>query len=126
MAFALNHAQIYDLRRVIYVLPFTSIIEQNAAVFRIALGDLGMEAVLEHHSNYDWDPTHESQDDETNQLQDKLRLATENWDIPIVVTTNVQFFESLFASQKSQARKLHNIAKSVIVFDEVQLLPRDY
>lgn len=126
MAFALNHAHIHELQRVIYVLPFTSIIEQNAAVFRQALGDLGAENVLEHHSNFDWKEMHQAQDDETNRLQEKLRLATENWDIPIVVTTNVQFFESLFASQKSRARKLHNIAKSVIVFDEVQLLPLEY
>lgn len=126
MAFALNHAAWHNLKRVIYVLPFTSIIEQNADVFRQALGDLDAENVLEHHSNYDWEKNRIAGDDETNQLQAKLRLAAENWDIPIVVTTNVQFFESLFASQKSRARKLHNIANSVIVFDEVQLLPRDY
>lgn len=126
MAFALNHARAQDLRRVIYVLPFTSIIEQNAAVFRRALGDLGWQNVLEHHSNFDWKDTHQAQDDETNGLHEKLKLATENWDIPVVVTTNVQFFESLFANRKSQARRLHNIAKSVIVFDEVQLLPLEY
>lgn len=126
MAFALNHARAHGLRRVIYVLPFTSIIEQNAAVFRRALGDLGAENVLEHHSNFDWKDAHQAQDDETNRLHEKLKLATENWDIPIVVTTNVQFFESLFASRKSQARRLHNIARSVIIFDEVQLLPLEY
>ncbi len=123
MAFALNHAQNHGLRRIIYVLPFTSIIEQNAEVFRLALGDLGAENVLEHHSNYDWGYALCDQDDETNSSQRKLKLAAENWDIPIVVTTNVQFFESLFANKKSRTRKLHNIAKSVIVFDEVQLLP---
>ncbi|GAB4575786.1 MAG: hypothetical protein Kow0077_28990 [Anaerolineae bacterium] len=126
MAFALNHAVRHNMKRVIYVLPFTSIIEQNADVFRQALGVLGAENVLEHHSNYDWEKNRTAGDDETNQIQAKLRLAAENWDIPIVVTTNVQFFESLFASQKSRARKIHNIANSVIVFDEVQLLPRDY
>jgi len=117
MAFALNHARTHGLERIIYVIPFTSIIEQNAAVFREALGELGTENILEHHSNYDWEAGRQTSDDETLQVQAKLRLASENWDIPIVVTTNVQFFESLFASKKSQARKLHNIAKSVIIFD---------
>jgi CRISPR-associated endonuclease/helicase Cas3 len=126
MAFALDHARTHGLERVIYVIPFTSIIEQNAAVFRDALGALGKENVLEHHSNYDWEVKNRVADDETNQVTAKLKLAAENWDIPIVVTTNVQFFESLFASKKSQARKLHNIAKSVLVFDEAQMLPRHY
>jgi CRISPR-associated endonuclease/helicase Cas3 len=126
MAFALNHAHTHDLERVIYIIPFTSIIEQNAAVFREALGELGAENILEHHSNYAWEATGQLADDETNQVKAKLKLAAENWDIPIVVTTNVQFFESLFASQKSQARKVHNIAKSVLVFDEAQMLPRQY
>lgn len=126
MAFALDHARVHGLERIIYIIPFTSIIEQNAAVFREALGDLGAENVLEHHSNYDWEAKNRASDDETNQAAAKLKLAAENWDIPIVVTTNVQFFESLFASKKSQTRKLHNIAKSVLVFDEAQMLPRHY
>jgi len=126
MAFALNHAKTHGLQRVIYVIPFTSIIEQNAAVFREALGEMGAENVLEHHSNFDWEGLRQASDDETNQVQEKLKLAAENWDIPIVVTTNVQFFESLFASKKTRARKLHNIAKSVIIFDEVQTLPLSY
>jgi CRISPR-associated endonuclease/helicase Cas3 len=126
MAFALNHAIKYGLKRVIYVIPFTGIIEQNAAVFREALGDLGPDNILEHHSNFDWDGKRKNEDDESNSATAKLKLAAENWDIPIVVTTNVQFFESLFASKKRSARKLHNIAKSVIIFDEVQVLPRDY
>jgi len=124
MAFALNHAVQQGLRRVIYVIPFTSIIEQNAGKFREALGPLGAENVLEHHSNFDWET--KSEDDETNQVVQKLKLAAENWDVPIIVTTSVQFFESLFASKKRPARKLHNIAKSVIIFDEVQNLPREY
>jgi CRISPR-associated endonuclease/helicase Cas3 len=124
MAFALNHAVAYGLKRIIYVIPFTSIIEQNAAVFKDCLGE---ENILEHHSNFDWEGrTQESPDDETNSAMSKLKLASENWDIPIVVTTNVQFFESLFANQKSRCRKLHNIAKSVIIFDEAQMLPREY
>ena len=117
MAFALEHAKRHDMRRVIYVIPFTSIIEQNAAEFRKAFGELGEQAVLEHHSTFD---DGELQDDAT---KDKLRLASENWDAPIVVTTAVQFFESLFADRSSRCRKLHNIAGSVIILDEAQMLP---
>lgn len=128
MAFALNHAATHGLKRIIYVIPFTSIIEQNAEVFQKFLGE---QNVLEHHSNFDWEQINrrnnaENQDDETNKVVEKLKLASENWDIPIVVTTNVQFFESLFASQKSRCRKLHNLAKSVIIFDEAQTLPREF
>lgn len=127
MAFALNHAAKHGLQRVIYVIPFTSIIEQNAGKFKESLGE---ENVLEHHSNFDWKKgsgtDSESADDETKEVMDKLKLASENWDIPIVVTTNVQFFESLFANKSSRCRKLHNIAKSVIIFDEAQMLPREY
>ena len=117
MAFALEHAKRHSMRRVIYVIPFTSIIEQNAAEFRKAFGELGEQAVLEHHSTFD---DSELQDDAT---KDKLRLASENWDAPIVVTTAVQFFESLFADRSSRCRKLHNIAGSVIILDEAQMLP---
>ncbi len=125
MAFGLNHAVANDLQRVIYVIPFTSIIEQNAGIFKEILGN---KNVLEHHSNFDWEKLKQAteHDNETNQLFEKLRLASENWDIPIVVTTNVQFFESLYANKKSKARKIHNIAKSVIIFDEAQQLPREY
>ncbi len=127
MAFALNHAVKHGLKRVIYVIPFTSIIEQNAAVFKDYLGE---KNVLEHHSNFDWKkgnkPDSESADDETKDVLDKLKLASENWDIPVVVTTNVQFFESLFANKSSRCRKLHNLAKSVIIFDEAQTLPHEY
>ena len=126
MAFALNHAVKHGLKRIIYVIPFTSIIEQNAGKFREGLGALGQENVLEHHSNFDWEKLRQNSDDESNDAYEKLRLAAENWDIPIVVTTNVQFFESLYASKKSRARKLHNIAKSVVIFDEVQMLPREF
>ncbi len=121
MAFALEHAKRhvkrYGMRRVIYVIPFTSIIEQNAAEFRKAFGDLGEAAVLEHHSTFD--------DSKLKDLhsKDKLRQASENWDMPVVVTTAVQFFESLFADRSSRCRKLHNIAGSVIILDEAQMLP---
>jgi CRISPR-associated endonuclease/helicase Cas3 len=108
MAFALEHALQHGLRRVIYVIPYTSIIEQTADVFRSIFGD----NVVEHHSNL------EGQSDGT-----RARLASENWDAPIIVTTNVQFFESLFASRTRRCRKLHNILESVVVLDEAQLLP---
>ena len=117
MAFALEHAKRHNMRRVIYVIPFTSIIEQNAAEFRKAFGELGEQAVLEHHSTFD---DGKLQNEAT---KDKLRLASENWDAPIVVTTAVQFFESLFADRSSRCRKLHNIAGSVIILDEAQMLP---
>lgn len=114
LAFALNHGAAHGMKRVIYVIPYTSIIEQNAKVFRDILGD---ENVLEHHSGIDFESSDE--------LKSK-QLAAENWDLPIVVTTNVQFFESLFSNKTSKCRKLHNIANSVIIFDEAQMLPNDY
>jgi len=125
MAFALKHAVTHGLKRIIYAIPFTSIIEQNAAVFKNCLGE---ENVLEHHSNFDWSQKQndELQEDMDNDILEKLKLASENWDIPIVVTTNVQLFESLYANRSSRCRKLHNLAKSVIIFDEAQMLPREY
>ncbi|WP_202945307.1 CRISPR-associated endonuclease Cas3'' [Hahella chejuensis] len=117
LAFALDHALMHKLERVIYVIPFTSIVEQNAAVFRQALGKRGEGAVLEHHSAFIED---RSKDPEA---REKLKLAMENWDAPIVVTTAVQFFESLFADRPSRCRKLHNIANSAVILDEAQTLP---
>lgn len=117
LAFALRHAAENRMERVIYVIPYTSIIEQNAAVFRDILGE---ENVLENHCNVDYEDSEESEDFK------EMKLAAENWDKPVVVTTNVQFFESLFANKSSKCRKLHNIANSVIIFDEVQMLPNDY
>ena len=114
LAFALRHAVENHMQRVIYVIPYTSIIEQNAEVFRCILGERN---VLEHHYNIDYKDS-----DELNPMQ----LAAENWDKPIIVTTNVQFFESLFANRSSRCRKIHNISNSVIVFDEAQMLPNDY
>lgn len=118
MAFALDHAVKHQMRRVIYVIPFTSIIEQNANVFREVFNELGDDVVLEHHSAFD-----DAKFDNREETKDKLRLAMENWDAPVVVTTAVQFFESLFADRPSKCRKLHNITGSVIILDEAQMLP---
>lgn len=117
LAFALSHAARHNLKRVIYVIPYTSIIEQNAQVFREILGE---DNVVEHHSNVDYD----GEDCDERLLRQKL--ATENWDAPVIVTTAVQFFESLFASRVSRCRKLHNIAESVVIFDEAQQIPLNY
>ncbi len=116
MAFALRHALKFGKRRIVYVIPYTSIIEQTADVLRDALAEADPWTVLlEHHSNLDAErETHRS------------RLASENWDAPVVVTTSVQFFESLFAARTSRTRKLHNLAESVVILDEVQLLPADF
>jgi CRISPR-associated endonuclease/helicase Cas3 len=109
LLFALLHARHHKLRRVIVVIPYTSIIDQTAATFRNIFGS---DSVLEHHSNLD--------PDEENLLN---RHCTENWDSPIVVTTSVQFFETLHSNHKRTLRKLHSIAESVVVLDEVQTFP---
>lgn len=112
VAFAVDHCLKHNLDRILYIVPYTSIISQNAAVFRSIFGE---DAVLEHHSN----------------LEPKLetarnRLLCENWNVPIVVTTNVQFFESFYNNKSSSCRKLHNVANSVIIFDEAQMLPNEF
>lgn len=114
LGFALKHGVYNHMDRIIYVIPYTSIIEQNAGVFREILGD---QNVLENHYNVDYDSSEEFK---------PMQLAAENWDKPVVVTTNVQFFESLYANKSSKCRKLHNMANSVIIFDEAQMLPVDY
>ena len=118
LAFALRHARAHGLRRVVYVLPYTSIIEQNAGVFRDILG---AENVLEHHSGVQYEMK-----EEADPQSIRMAKATENWDMPVVVTTAVQFFESLYSDHSSRCRKLHNLAGSVIIFDEAQMLPVPY
>ncbi len=117
LAFALTHAVRHDMKRVVYVIPYTSIIEQNAKVFAEILGP---ENVLEHHSQTEL--ADEKGDSETLEAR-RRRLACENWDAPVIVTTAVQFFESLYAAKTSRCRKLHNLADGVVIFDEAQTLP---
>lgn len=120
LRFALNHAceQQPRMQRIICAIPYTSIIEQNAAVYREVLGE---NNVLEHHSSFDYGDS-----EDPNSPFNRMKLAAENWDVPVVVTTNVQFFESLFASKTSRCRKLHNIANSVILLDEAQMIPTKF
>lgn len=114
MAFALNHAVQHGARRIIYVIPYLSIIEQTADVFKAILG---AQNVLEHHSNVTYD------NDESGT---RKHLSAENFDAPIILTTAVQFFESLYACRTSKCRKLHNLANSVIILDEAQMMPLQY
>ena len=115
LAFALRHAVAHGMKRVIYVVPYTSIIEQNAEVFREILGDGN---VLEHHSGVQFELSDGASPEEVHRA-----LAAENWDMPVIVTTAVQFFESIYANRSSKCRKLHNLADSVIILDEAQMLP---
>lgn len=134
MAFALEHALAHNRRRIIVAIPYTSIIEQTAKVYKYGTDvDMlieeykkqdkylfGEENVLEHHSNFDFDKKNEAD------ILQRQKLATENWDAPVIVTTNVQLFESLFNAHSTHCRKLHNIVNSIIILDEVQMLPPDY
>lgn len=119
MGFALNHACRHGLKRIIYVIPYTSVIDQNAVVFEDILGE---KNVLEHHSGILYD----ADENPVKAESYKKALAAENWDTPVIVTTAVQFFESLYGNRSAKCRKLHNIANSVIIFDEAQMLPVPY
>lgn len=117
LRFALNHASKHGLKRVIYVIPYVNIIEQTADTFR---NILGAQNVLEHHAEVSFKDADENSETEP---QNALKLAAENWDAPVIVTTAVQFFESLFSNRPSRSRKIHNISDAVIIYDEVQMLP---
>ena len=117
LAFALDHAVRHGLKRVIYVLPYNSIADHPAQIFRSALQDDGGEIVLEHHGSFDESEVSGCEGHEA------LRLAMETWDRPIVVTTAIQFYESLFSDRPSRCRKLHKLAESVVILDEAQTLP---
>lgn len=126
MAFALEHLKHNNLKKIICVIPYTSIIEQNAKRYKDIFGE---ENVLEHHSNFDFtEVKNDTESDWSNNSKklkytlEKMKYASENWDIPIIVTTNVQFFESLFANKSSRCRKIHNMANSVVIIDEAQMM----
>jgi CRISPR-associated endonuclease/helicase Cas3 len=124
MAFALAHARKHNLRRIIVVIPYLSIIEQNAAEYRQILDPTNQGIVVENHSAIAI-AAEDKEEKQTSEAKERspLVLAAENWDAPIIVTTSVQFIESLFSNKPSRCRKLHNIARSVVLFDEVQTLP---
>jgi len=125
LTFALRHAVRHGKRRIIYIVPYNTIIEQNAAEFEKIVGK---ENVLQHHSNIQFDSKDESDNENTpySEEENRKRYSTENWDYPIIVTSNVQFFESLFAAKPGKCRRLHNIADSVLIFDEAQMIPIPY
>ena len=120
LSFALAQAKARRMKRIVYVIPYTSIIEQTAQIFREILGD---ENVLEFHSGVQFD---QQEDDTSSPEAAPLTRSVETWDVPVIVTTAVQFFESLYACQPSKCRKLHNLAQSVLIFDEAQMLPLPY
>ena len=117
LLWAMKHAVNHSMSRIIIAIPYTSIIVQTASLLKKIFGE---ENVLEHHSNFNPDNI------KNEETREKARLATENWNYPIIVTTNVQLFESMFSNKPSDCRKLHNIVNSVIVLDEVQTLPTDF
>jgi CRISPR-associated helicase Cas3/CRISPR-associated endonuclease Cas3-HD len=127
LAFALQHAATHDLRRIVVVIPYLSIIEQTARVYReVFASRLGEQYILEHHSLAGTRPEGDGNESGVDNEEEALRVArllSENWDAPIILTTSVQLLESLFANRPAACRKLHRLARSVILFDEVQTLP---
>ena len=130
MAFALRHLKHNNLKKIICVIPYTSIIEQNARQYKDIFGE---ENVLEHHSNFDFSEVKNDTDSDLSSSPknlkytlEKMKYASENWDIPIIVTTNVQFFESLFANKSSRCRKIHNMSNSIVIIDEAQMMPTKF
>lgn len=117
LVWAMKHAIRNGQKRIIIAIPYTSIIIQTASILRSIFGG---ENVLEHHSNVD------PEQFKDGELKERMKLATENWDYPIIVTTNAQLFESMFSNKPSVCRKLHNIVNSVVILDEVQTLSTDY
>jgi CRISPR-associated endonuclease/helicase Cas3 len=115
LGFALDHALLHGMDRIIHVIPYTSIVEQTADVFGKVLSP---DQVVEHHATFDWDTVGDDEE------RDRLCRVTRNWDAPVIVTTAVQFFESLFAARKKRCAKLHNLARAVIVIDEAHTMPR--
>lgn len=123
LAWALQHAKQNNLKRIIIVLPYISIIDQTARELKKIFGE---EWILEHHSSYNEGQKSATDNNENYSTEQKRKqLACENWDFPVIVTTTVQFFESLFSNKPSKCRKIHNIAESVVIFDEVQTIPKE-
>ena len=123
LVWAMNHAVEYGKDRIIIAIPYTSIIVQTASILRKIFG---AENVLEHHSVFDAEVALGEFCEGMDEMKLRQRLATENWDYPIVVTTNVQLFQSMFSNKPSSCRKLHNICNSVLILDEVQMLPMEH
>lgn len=123
MRLALERAIKTGKKRIIYVIPYTSIIEQTANEFRPFFPDT---EILEHHSNFDFGENDGDEDGDDDDVKKILKKSTENWNASVIITTNVQFFESIYSNKSSRLRKLHNMADSVIVFDEIHTLPEKY
>ena len=115
LRFALEHAKKNNLKRIIYVIPYLSILDQTAATMHKVFSDNGDELILEHHSNIE--PPHE------DDAEEQYRLLTSRWDSPIILTTMVQFLESIYSNKASKLRKFHNMSEAVLIFDEIQALP---